>query len=196
MMTFILVCCLVENAKLLDDLRLGKQRVEATQILNILTGSTSKKGWINHPIVKAWEGYVEGLKYYTNCCIQEWINRGKNNNIPLYDIDEDKLILPWWTQWDRLHQSHRAMLLRKNPFYYNDKFEVDDEYNNYGYIWPHLIDTSNVDAPLSEISAPIPPELINPQYCSAIIKSGKNKGSTCFRLIKKSNQSYCSIHNK
>ena len=39
----------------LDYRRLGKQRIEAFQILRCLEGLTS--GWKNHPAVKMWRGH-------------------------------------------------------------------------------------------------------------------------------------------
>lgn len=60
------------------------------------------------------------------------------------------------------------MLIRKDPFYYHDKFTVEPEYNNYGYIWPNKITYETRDAPLHIITAPIPKELINPVYCSVL----------------------------
>ena len=47
----------IKSAKCLDYKRLGKQRVEAKQILNILLGETTKTGWRNHPSVLMWYGY-------------------------------------------------------------------------------------------------------------------------------------------
>ena len=61
-------------AKNLDSRRLGKQRVEAFQIIKALEGKT--KGWKNHPATKAWEGHIEALKDYYNIMINEWISRG------------------------------------------------------------------------------------------------------------------------
>ncbi len=45
------------SAQCLDYRRLGKQRVEALQIFNALTGASTKdgreyRGWINHPATK------------------------------------------------------------------------------------------------------------------------------------------------
>ena len=51
-----------KSFKLLDYRRLGKQRVEAHQILNVLLDRTQTKGWRNHPIVRMWEGYEDALK--------------------------------------------------------------------------------------------------------------------------------------
>lgn len=195
MMTFIVAADFVLNAHLLDDLRLGKQRIEARQILDAILIGTS---WSKHPIVHAWRPFVNALKYYTNCVILEWIRRGGQNNLPLFDIPE-LILLPWWSQWDRLHQSHRAMLIRKDPFFYHDKFTIDQEYYSYGYIWPHNIPYENRDYPLHEITAPIPKELINPIYCQSILKSGKRTGQTCNRLVKtktSSTRPYCATHIK
>lgn len=194
MMTFLVVADFILNAELLDPSRLGKQRVEASQIINIIENGGSK-GWVNHPIVKAWRPYLNALKYYANCIIREFVKRGYQNSMPLYSIPKI-IIRPWWVNWDRLHQSHRAMLLRKDPFYYADMFEVEEEYKSYGYIWPHEISYQDRNLPLADITAPIPAELINPRYCTAIIKSGARKGDTCNRLLKKDIQEYCNIHNK
>ena len=130
MMTFIVVADLILNAQLLDNARLGKQRVEARQIIDsILHG----KGWKHHPITVAWTNYVSALKYYTNCIIREWERRGFANTLPLYELPKI-IIFPWWLTWDRLHQSHRAMLWRKDPFFYHNKFTIDPEFLSYGYI--------------------------------------------------------------
>jgi len=191
MMTFIIIGDFVLNAQLLDNQRLGKQRVEARQILDAIQKNTA---WKNHPIVHAWRPFINALKYYTNCVILEWIKRGGENNLPLFDIPSI-ILIPWWSQWDRLHHSHRAMLMRKNPFYYNDKFTVNIEYNMYGYIWPHNILYENRFAPLQSITNEIPKELVNPVYCTGILKSGKRSGQTCNRLVK-DKAPYCTIHRK
>ena len=133
MMTFLITSDFIANARLLDDRRLGKQRVEGCQILDAILYGTK---WKHHPASKAWKPYVMALKYYINCMILEWINRGYENNIELFEITYP-IVFPWWVNWDRLHQSHRAMLKRKDLFYAN--LTVDQEYMNYGYIWPHAI---------------------------------------------------------
>jgi len=58
----------------LDYRRLGKQRVEAWQILNTLTGES--QGWRNHPAVKMWQGYDVALAMYGLSMCREWIARG------------------------------------------------------------------------------------------------------------------------
>lgn len=140
----------------LDSKRLGKQRVEAMQIINIL--ENGEKGYSNHPAVKMWEGYVDALKVYHNLCIKEWIKRGFVNNMKLYDIDEDKYNIvecdfdgesseflgkfdefsfPPWFSFIPLILSHRASLLRKDPIHYEmyNCPEIEYYYDR-GYLWP------------------------------------------------------------
>lgn len=189
MMTFLVTGDFVLNAELLDSQRLAKQRVEAKQILDAIA---SGRGWIHHPIVKAWSLYPDALKYYANCVIREFMKRGGHNTMAVYDVPK-VILMPWWATWTRLHQSHRAMLLRKNPFYYTPKFSVEPEYMQCGYIWPHALEFKDAHKPLSDITAAIPQELQNPVFCTAILKSGTRAGQPCQRLVK-DKMPACSIH--
>jgi len=123
------------TAKILDWRRLGKQRVEAYQILNILLGRTEKTGWKSHPAVLMWKGYEKSLALYMNEMIREWEMRGYVNNMEYEDWRyTEKIIHPHWLGDDRLHSSHRSNLIRKDPIYYG-KFgwpESDDM----SYFWP------------------------------------------------------------
>lgn len=179
-------------AKHLSDLNLGKQRVEAVQILNILLKPDSGGAWSQHPIAKAWQGHTNGLKYYINCMIDEFEARGKNNNMERQVYDDKSIVLPWWFGWERLHMNHRAILSIKNPWHYNSTlFEINPEYLSYGYIWPHtIVAESQLTAPLSEITAELPDYLKNPQYCTGVFKNGKR----CIVLVKKGTK--CGKHNK
>lgn len=197
MMTFLLCEDFVESAKLLDLKRLGKQRIEGVQIVDAIVNG--KGGWVSHPATKAWRNYLPALKYYINCIINEWISRGKNNNIPLYQVSINEIVYPWWVKWDRLHNSHKVMLLRKEPRYYQGKITVPDEYMNYGYIWPAELSVEDRDTPLSEITAPIPDSLLDAVFCKGLIKTGKNKGQECGHLVKTKTAKeypYCNIHIK
>jgi hypothetical protein len=118
------------TAKCLDWRRLGKQRVEAYQILLILKGKTT--AWKNHPAVKMWQGYEQALTLYKNTCIIEWISRGYNNNMIIENINN--VIMPDWLGNTEFHKAHRSNLLRKNyEFYKQYKWK---EPNNLPYIWP------------------------------------------------------------
>jgi len=116
----------------LDRQRLGKQRVEAMQIYNVLTQRTNKKGWINHPAVLMWKGFEDALALYHNLCIKEWINRGYKNNMLL--IECDNVVYPSWFGNETFHSYHRATLLLKNYEWYS-QFGWN-ETPKYEYMWP------------------------------------------------------------
>ena len=116
----------------LDYRRLGKQRVEAKQILNVLLGRTETKGWRNHPITKMWAGYESALQLYFNLCVKEWIGRGYNNNMELENIEGD-VVYPIWLGDDIFHSSHRANLLRKDLEFYSTEGWDEDSTNPYAW---------------------------------------------------------------
>ena len=66
MQTFLPHTDLKKSLQSLDYKRLGKQRVETHQLLNVLLNRTKTKGWRNHPICKMWKGYENALKLYFN----------------------------------------------------------------------------------------------------------------------------------
>ena len=118
MQTFLPYPDFQKSLEVLDYRRLGKQRVEAKQILNVLLDRTTTKGWRNHPITKMWSGYEPALQLYHNMCIEEWIRQGYNNTMVLEGIT-DKIVYPHWFGNERFHSSHRANLLRKDYQYYS-----------------------------------------------------------------------------
>jgi hypothetical protein len=126
------------TVKCLDYKRLGKQRVEAHQILNILLGKQKSNAWLNHPCVKMWRGYEHSLGEYMNCCIKEWVKRGYNNTMKLYADDDIRLKniikYPIWLGNKKFHASHRSNLLRKNFDFYS-KFNWEEK-NDLPYYWP------------------------------------------------------------
>jgi len=122
------------SLRCLDRQRLGKQRVESFQILNILTGATKKAGWRNHPAVRMWSGYDNALKDYYNKNLRIWEERGYKNIKLIPYVIIGKAIAPPWLGDKEFHASHRSNLLRKNP----------DHYGQFGwsegpdlpYVWP------------------------------------------------------------
>jgi len=116
MQTFLPYFNFVKAARCLDNKRLGKQRVEAKQILEILLGKESK--WYNHPAVRMWGGYKELLAIYMNTMIKEWISRGFKNSLPLIYF-KSKIKIPYWFGDKRIVISHRSNLLRKNFNHYS-----------------------------------------------------------------------------
>lgn len=124
------------SAEVLDDKRLGKQRVEVLQILNTLSGR--KSGWANHPAVRMWKGYEGALVEYGLAVCQEWKDRGFNDTcaekIGAIGLDYPDSTLPPWFGWDNFHASHRANLLRKSQTYYGQFGWVEEA--TLEYVWP------------------------------------------------------------
>lgn len=111
-----------ESAACLDRLRLGKQRVEWTQILRTLAGETD--GWANHPAVRMWRGHELALYDYGVAVCDEWTSRGyKDACADTMRELMDAIVVaqqwdpnpapPPWLGDPALHASHRAALLRK-----------------------------------------------------------------------------------
>jgi hypothetical protein len=135
--TFLPYSDFAKVALCLDWRRLGKQRVEAKQILDILSGKGKinkygKISWINHPAVRMWRGYEECLTYYMNIMIMTWISKGYKNNMPLLFTGD--VVYPPWMGNERVHSSHRANLLRKNYLHYRSFGWQEKPLK--GYFWP------------------------------------------------------------
>ena len=137
MQTFLPYSNFKESVRVLDDKRLGKQRVEAYQIISAITGRPRKdgkpyRGWINHPCTIMWREYINALRLYYNECIDEWIERGHNNTM-LYEPLRGKIIFPPWLGDENFHSSHRANLLRKDLLYYGQFGWVENPEDP--YVW-------------------------------------------------------------
>lgn len=121
-----------ETAKVLDYRRLGKQRLEAYQIIKILTGKTHSK-YSYHPAVRMWAGYQNNLIEYYNTIVEEWISRGYKNTMPR-NLEFEKTPRPLWIFDERFYISHQSNLLRKDSLYYGKYFiGIPDDLP---YFWP------------------------------------------------------------
>lgn len=146
MQTFLPSKSFRKSAKLLDYRRLGKQRVEAMQILNILL-SNKQVAWRNHPAVLQWKGYEGSLFAYLCAMSNEWSARGyKNEKIAEYInsmIDPSSINFnllgetynkPSWLGSKKYHDSHKSKLLQKNPTFYSQfNWKVPQDLE---YFWP------------------------------------------------------------
>lgn len=145
MQTFLPFASFARSAEVLDDRRLGKQRVETLQILRAL--HFEGYGWRHHPAVTMWRGYTDALVTYGLTMVTEWDARGYSDTTrrqiaefvhPEEPRDEPSLVaagrLPPWIGWEPLHRSHRAALLRKDPAYYGPL--LPDTPNDLDYVWP------------------------------------------------------------
>lgn len=110
---------------ILDHRKLGKQRVDALQIFTACTHPTN--AWHSHPAVKMWRGAELGLLAFGIAACDEWIARGhvdtlRDNFITngIRISDNSSLSTDYYPSWwgdDRVHSSHRALLLSLDSAY-------------------------------------------------------------------------------
>ena len=138
-----------DSALTLDRRRLGKQRVEALQVLRGLT--VPGYGWRRHPAVRMWTGYEEALVRYGLDVCRVWREQGHQDSCaaslvaglaecrpgePVRDQRElaEAGELPPWLGDEAFHRSHRSALVRKEPAVYAELFPgVPDDLP---YVWP------------------------------------------------------------
>jgi hypothetical protein len=132
MQTFLPYEDIEESLSVLDFQRLGKQRVEAFQLLKIINGST--KAWSHHPATLMWLNYSDFLTLYYNLSLDIFAKHG-GNNIKLQLLPCKKYSAkPYWLGNKEFHDSHKSNLLRKKPEYYSQfNWDVPD---NLPYVWP------------------------------------------------------------
>jgi len=137
------------TAQVLDQRRLGKQRVEALQVLRALT--VAGHGWRHHPAVLMWAGYEEALARYGLDVCAVWCAAGRADTCAATiaaDLrratgiglprTQDELAaageLPPWLGGEDFHRSHRSALVRKLPEHYRPWFP--DVPPDLPYVWP------------------------------------------------------------
>jgi hypothetical protein len=126
------------TAQCLDYRRLGKQRVEAKQILELLLKPHTYSRWMAHPVVKLWRGYELSLyKYGVEMCT-EWRDRGYVDNLlDWFQDTHERLYLICSKEpivfSEDFHRSHRAALLAKNYEHYSKMGWKETPVIN--YIW-------------------------------------------------------------
>ena len=196
--TFLVSENFIDTAKILDDRRLLKQRVEAKQIIDALLKGSDAKGWKHHPATLMWTGCVDALKLYYNMIVTECILRGKNNNMPLYEIDVAPK-MPFWMGNKKVHYSHIARLLAKDFEYYSKKLILPDEiYHKYGYVWPSKFSVNELETlPLEKLAD----RAIPIQFCDGFKASGqkcnnKAQNKTTFCGVHKLNKKSRTIFKK
>lgn len=144
MQTFLPYPSFARSAAVLDDRRLGKQRVEVLQILRAL--HMEDYGWAHHPAVLMWRGCTRALVAYGLAVVDEWCTSDRADTtrpmitefarpfeaVPAEELPSDAL--PPWLGWPALHRSHQAALVRKDPLFYEPHFPgvTSDE----PYVWP------------------------------------------------------------
>lgn len=137
------------SALALDRRRLGKQRVEAIQVLRGLT--VPGYGWRRHPAVLMWTGYEEALVRYGLEICRVWCELGHQDTCaatlvtdleavrPSAPVREEPQLraageMPPWLGDEAFHRSHQSALVRKDPETYRPRFPgVPDDLP---YVWP------------------------------------------------------------
>ncbi|WP_129843216.1 MSMEG_6728 family protein [Streptomyces sp. RFCAC02] len=151
MQTFLPYPGFAASAAVLDPRRLGKQRVEALQVLRGLT--VPGYGWRNHPAVRMWTGYREALVRYGLEVCAVWSAAGRADTCAASLVTgfgaagggrggavrgQEELAaageVPPWLGDEAFHRSHRSALVRKDPGFYGGLFPgVPDDLP---YVWP------------------------------------------------------------
>lgn len=139
--TFLPYPSFARSVRTLDRARLGKQRVEALQVLRAIT--VPGYGWRNHPVAKMWRGYLPALTKYALESADAWIELGHADTVrpqvllfapEVERMAQDELELPPWIGDPAFHRSHQSNLVRKDPEFYGPRFPgVPDDLP---YVWP------------------------------------------------------------
>ncbi len=141
MQTFLPYSDFAETARCLDRQRLGKQRVEALQILQTLTNPNAL-GWKHHPACKMWSGREHSLQEYGIAICREWLGRGYHDTCltKIKEFSKTEAVQksldkkPNWLGFEAFHLSHRSKLIQKYPEYYLPLWP--DVPNDLEYVWP------------------------------------------------------------
>ncbi|WP_328340686.1 MSMEG_6728 family protein [Streptomyces violaceus] len=138
-----------DSALVLDRRRLGKQRVEALQVLRGLV--VPDYAWRRHPAVRMWAGYEEALVRYGLEICRVWREQGHQDTCaatlvadlaatrPHAPVRDQRQLaaegeLPPWLGDDTFHRSHRSALVRKDATTYAELFPgVPDDLP---HVWP------------------------------------------------------------
>jgi hypothetical protein len=142
--TFLPYADFAASAAVLDDRRLGKQRVETFQVLRASTWPSY--GWKNHPATRMWRGFVPALVSYGVAVCAEWEARGHadavreqllrftaGRHLTWRELRDSGQLPPWIGQ-DAVHVSHRSALVSKDPEHYRPLFPEVPE--GLPYVWP------------------------------------------------------------
>lgn len=111
MQTFLPYPDFKKSLQALDYRRLGKQRVEAYQIIRAIKYGS---GWQHHPAVTMWRGHINALKLYYNLSLDEWVGRGYRNNMLKMPI-RGKIAYPQWVWPEKLSCSSSFQFAAQRP---------------------------------------------------------------------------------
>ena len=138
MQTFLPYPDFAKSAAALDPSRLGNQVYREGKTL-------IQGGWPHHPAAKMWVGHKPALAEYCLACLNELEKRGRRypHHVEFFTAirNEGEVVMPEWFGDERVHSSHRAALLFKNPQHYgqfgwSESPAVPNEKGKLPYFWP------------------------------------------------------------
>ena len=116
------------SAHVLSAALLGRQTAACVRILRLIAGHRDNRTDLYNIGTVAWSSHPEALVLYLDYCVSELNLRGQNRGIPsprsrvgvkLYQIpaewSQNDPAVPEWLGVERIHASHRAALLAKDP---------------------------------------------------------------------------------
>lgn len=128
-----------ETFVMLDSPRLGKQRVEAKQLLF--------GHFPNHPASKMWQGHRHALCAYGILCCKTWIKRGFDDSLlPEFQMirhsimGDEPLVWPWWFGHPAMARTHQTKLFYKGVPRWVAQFNESAPKHSpmrLPYLWPH-----------------------------------------------------------
>lgn len=143
MQTFVPYPDAAKSAAVLDQRRLGKQRVETLQLLLWLHAVkiadwdsrqvTPRVSRWTHPAMQMWAGSERALLRYQDAFCDEWTSRGFKDTckekshyvVELINTDPASEDWPAWWGNRKMHRAHRSNLIFKDRAYYGPKFPKD-----------------------------------------------------------------------
>ena len=130
------------SAERLDTLRLGKQIIEAGQIVRALYDPDY--GWQSHPAVNMWRGHEASLMSYLRAVTKEWDKRRPKPHQSYWNtmiwLDERDFLpilatgTPPWLGDKVFHTSHQSNLMRKDASHYGKWYSHVPSWLE--YFWP------------------------------------------------------------
>lgn len=143
MQTFLPYVDFVKTAQCLDWRRLGKQRVEAWQIIDVSIKVRENKNpkWKNHPARLMWEKHLNALCTYGIAICNEWISRGYRDTMRSKFLELRKRFEdngnPLWMERQDFFLAHKSNLIRKGRERLIKKGKAD-VLNHYKGLWPDV----------------------------------------------------------
>lgn len=135
------------SARALRTQELGRQRVDAKQLLIALLFPERKSMWRHHPAARMWRGYETQLNLYYMAVVAEWRRRRHKHTMELGSelhrrVGKLYANHPWWLGQPMFHDAQQGALIRRNSVYQTrlPESNIFVEHTNTPVLWPVLRD--------------------------------------------------------